>query len=86
LVSARGRIQPDGTFRLGTYQPVDGAIEGKHLVVIIPPPPVGDRDEMKTLPLVIDPRFQRFETSGLKVTVSRDASENQFPITVERPE
>lgn len=84
-VSARGEIQPDGTFELGTFGPRAGAIEGEHRALVTPPPLQGDRDDMKSVPLVIDPRFQRFETSGLKYTVTRSASENRFQIQVTPP-
>src|SRR5262245_52612495 len=34
--SARGMIAEDGTFTLTTFRDADGAIEGKHRVLIIP--------------------------------------------------
>jgi hypothetical protein len=33
--SARGNVQPDGTFRLTTTKPNDGALAGEHKVLII---------------------------------------------------
>lgn len=83
-VSARAVIQPDGAFELGTFQPGDGALEGEHRAIVMPPLPIGDREGMKSLPLMIDPRFQRFDTSGLKFTVTRD-SDNEFNIQVTSP-
>ena len=83
-VSARGVIASDGTFRLGTFKPGDGALEGEHRAIVMPPLPVGDRDEMKSLPVTIDPRFQRFDSSGLKFTVSK-SGDNDFHIQVTRP-
>lgn len=84
-VGARGEIQPDGTFRLGTFESGDGAIEGEHRALVVPPLPEGDRDETPTPRWIIDPRFFRVETSGLRFTVSQDASKNQFHIEVTRP-
>ena len=83
-VSARAVIQPDGTFELGTFRPGDGALEGEHRAIVMPPLPIGDLDEMKSLPMTIDPRFQRFDSSGLKFTVNRNG-DNEFHIQVARP-
>ena len=41
-VTATGVIEVDGTFRLGTYEPGDGAVAGAHRVSITPPTPAGD--------------------------------------------
>ena len=83
-VSARAVIQPDGAFELGTFQPGDGALEGEYRAIVMPPLPIGDREGMKSLPVMIDPRFQRFDTSGLKFTVTRDG-DSEFHIQVARP-
>jgi len=84
-VSARGAIEPDGTFRLGTFSPDDGALEGRHRVLVVPPTPAVDIDAVEEIPEVIDPRYRRFETSGLQFVVTRDPARNRFAITVERP-
>lgn len=34
-VNARGKIQRDGTFTVGTYAQNDGAVEGKHRIIIL---------------------------------------------------
>ena len=83
-VSARGQIHPDGTFELGTFEEADGAIVGKHQAVVVPPLPKGDRDEMRVVPQIIDEKFRRFDTSGLKFTVTPEGP-NEFSIEVERP-
>ncbi len=86
-ISARGDIQPDGTFQLSTFSEADGALEGEHQVAIQPPPPpVGiDRDKIRTLPPPpFDEKYMEFETSGLTVTVTRKAADNDFPIEIER--
>ena len=87
-VSARGMINADGTFSLTTYESDDGAVEGKHQALIVPKRPDGHRWEelrFSGQPPPFDPRFQRFDTSGLTFTVTRQHSENDFHITVERP-
>ena len=81
--SAKGEIQPDGTFELTTFSPGDGAVAGKHQAMVMvtvregregfPAPP--------TLPS-IHPRFASFDKSGLEFTVSDDESKNQFDIVV----
>ena len=72
-VASRGEIQEDGTFTLSTFQPGDGAPEGTHKVLVVPPL---DKDPL------IDPKFQRFETSGLEFTVA--PGKNEITITVEK--
>ncbi len=92
-VSARGYIQADGTFQLTTFKPGDGAVEGEHRATVSPPPPLPGstpddvlrgKKAASTGP-VIDPCYRRFETSGLKFTVTRDPTQNQFSIVVEPP-
>ena len=86
-VGARGTIESDGTFRLGTMSEDDGAVEGKHLAVVMPPMLKVDRDEIRgPVPEPIDPKFQQFLESGLEFVVSSDESKNDFVITVHPPE
>jgi hypothetical protein len=80
--SARGDIQPDGTFRLGTYRDGDGAPPGTYKVLVMPPPP-SPSDEKRPKPRVLHPRYQRPSETPLKFTVRR--GDNDCPITVERP-
>lgn len=76
---ATGSIQSDGTFRLGTYLPNDGALAGPHEVAIRPP--MAGEDEGPTV--AIGAKFMRCETSGLKFVVS-EIEPNDFRIVVER--
>lgn len=86
-VTARGPIQPDGSFRLSTFRNNDGAVEGEHSALVCPPQPVQEPGTpvLKNIPLIIDPRFTRFETSGLKFTVTNDPAKNEFTLQVEPP-
>jgi hypothetical protein len=85
-ISARGEIKADGTFRLGTYEPGDGAVAGQHAAVITPPQPNIDRDELRgPPPSPIDLKYVRFDTSPLKYQVSKDRSKNEFEVRVEPP-
>lgn len=84
--AARGRIQPDGTFRLTTFRENDGAVEGEHRAVLIWSPPAdafAAEDVRKHLRSPIHPRFRDYDRSGLRFTVTR--GRNEFVITVEAP-
>jgi hypothetical protein len=85
-VSARGQIQADGTFELGTYEPGDGAVAGQHQAVITPPQPVIDRDELRgPPPSPIDLKYCRYDTSPLTFAVAAERGKNQFEVRVEPP-
>ena len=66
---ASGKIQPDGTFVLSTYDEGDGAQVGTHPVVVNEVPP----DEFSSVPaqnrVPIPARYASAGTSGLQVTV-----------------
>src|ERR1700722_10065014 len=79
--SARGDIQPDGSFRLGTFTSGDGAVEGEHRVQIVPPEDQADR--RKPQKRTIQDRYRRYDTSGLSIHVQRGA-QNDFTLTVEK--
>jgi hypothetical protein len=82
-LAARGVIDIDGTYRLGTYEESDGAVAGKHFVAITPAPPDGyDPDEGHEHP-IIHRRFAHMDTSGLEFEVTPDG-DNHIEITVDR--
>src|SRR5262245_25725866 len=54
-VMARGNIQRDGTFRLGTIKPGDGARPGKYRVLVVPRGRT--QAEANALPPIIDRKF-----------------------------
>lgn len=80
LVSASGPIDAQGKFTLGTEAVSDGALPGKHRVLITPPAVSGDVPP----PPVIDPKYGAFETSGLEVEVTAGKNES-VKLTVEPP-
>jgi hypothetical protein len=88
-LNARGFIQSDGTFLLGTFELEDGAIEGEHQALITPPGFRGKSDDLLgnrlSLPATVDVKYQAFEKSGFKCMVTRDPSKNQFVLIMERP-
>jgi hypothetical protein len=81
-VTARGEIQADGSYRLSTYRPGDGALPGAYRVLVAPKsdPNAVDRPAQ---PPPFDPRYADFKTSGLEYEVKPDGP-NDFPITVKK--
>jgi hypothetical protein len=69
---------------MGTFEPDDGVVAGKHRVLVIPPTPPGKLDPVKIPKPVINKRHLRYETSGLEFTVSEDGP-NELNITVDPP-
>ncbi len=80
-VSARGEIQPDGSFQMSTTHAGDGVLPGKYRVMVAPPIFQGGRN--KPRPQLLDPDFEDFATSGLQITVTEPVSD--FVITVAKP-
>ena len=85
-LGAKGFVQPDGTFRMGTYKEDDGAIEGEHLVIVVPSNKDPKDDTGGPPRGIVDVHFRNFNTSGLRVNVTKDASANDFTLKVERPQ
>jgi hypothetical protein len=81
-VTARGEIQPDGTYELGTYKPGDGVRPGKYRVLVAPKTDPNAVDRPAKAP-PFDPRFAEFKTSGLECEVT--AGSNDYPIQVSAP-
>jgi len=79
--NARGTTDSDGSCRLSTFEPEDGAVLGHHTVIVARPPLRGDPDVPYTGPKIAD-KFANLATSGLEVTVTEDASKNSFPLTI----
>jgi hypothetical protein len=68
---ARGQIKADGSFVMSTTTEGDGVLPGKYRVMVAPPTVIPKRNT-PTPPPVLDERFQKFETSGLEITVPGD--------------
>ena len=80
-LSVDSPIQEDGTFELRTLKPGDGVPPGTYRVLIRPR--LRTKKEMLTIPPFIDPKYERFATSGIVLTV--EAKENYFEIKVTKP-
>lgn len=81
---ASGKIQPDGTFQLTTYEEGDGAIPGNHKVTI-----VAERDmegisaedpEASMEPSLIPTKYNLQKTSGLTAVVKEGENEIQLDL------
>ena len=83
-LAARGVIDPDGMYRLGTYGQADGAVAGKQLVAITPATPDSYDPDRGRAQSVIHRRFTHMDTSGLEFEVL-PGGKNFFEITVESP-
>jgi hypothetical protein len=81
-VSARGDIQPDGSFVMSTSQSGDGVKPGKYLIMVSPPPFFAKR-RGQTAPRLLHALFRSFDTSGLEINVSGPVDD--FIVTVQKP-
>lgn len=81
-ITASGEIAKDGTFRLGTFAPNDGAIAGEHRVAVISDYVIGTGVERpgELPPPLLDPKFRSFKTSGLKFTIKPQMNNILVPI------
>lgn len=77
----RGHLDQDGRFSLGTDSPGDGAPPGKYRVLVAARA-LSDI-ERSTMPPFIDPKFEKFATSGLELEVK--PGKNELNITVKKP-
>jgi hypothetical protein len=84
-VSASGIIEEDGTCRMGTFQPGDGAVAGRHGVAIAAPAiQRDDSDPPGGSEVRIARKFSSPGTSGLEFTVTPGQS-NAFTFQVTPP-
>lgn len=82
--NARGLIHSDGTYFLTTFEEGDGAVPGRHRVLVQEPYPNVDIEEGESVGShSIDPKYWRYGTSGLEFEVRE--GENEINIVVTRP-
>lgn len=84
-LNARGKINRDGSFVVGTQSRSDGAVAGEHRVVINQVVTnhfnfdvVHDHGEL------VHPKYAGYDTSNLKVTVNPDSAGTTLELTVEK--
>src|SRR5581483_8644754 len=80
-VTARGTVQPDGTYQLSTAKPGDGVPPGRYKALVNPLDLSDVPDDQKKLPF--DVKYTRLDTSGLEFDVK--PGPNDFPIKLDRP-
>lgn len=84
-VNARGKIQRDGTFVMGTRGRQDGAIEGEHRVVVIQVVTNHfNLDVVHDHGDIVHEKYARYETTDLRVTVKPER--NELELVVEKRE
>jgi len=81
VITARGDLKSDGSYRLSTNKLGDGAPTGKYRVLINPQEISDVPDEERKLPF--DNKYLKFETSGLEFEVK--AGQNDFQIKLAPP-
>src|SRR5437773_9108321 len=84
-LSARGQIQSDGSFRLETKKPNDGAPVGENVVVLVEigRKTLGGPDGTLLAPGKIDSRYSTHSTTDLKATIKPGV--NKVQLEVEPP-
>lgn len=82
--SARGFVGADGTFRLTTTNPEDGAMPGEYKVIIIEAnrKPLGGPDASQLAPAILHGRYADRNATDLKVSVK--PGRNQVKLMVEK--
>jgi hypothetical protein len=81
--SAKGEIQPDGSYLLETYRPGDGAVVGKHSVVIVAMADMGTRLPEQRTPLpppIVPIKYTSLSTSDLKAEVENKENTINFDL------
>jgi hypothetical protein len=79
-IGANGTVQEDGSFTVGTHQAGDGAMPGRYKVSIMSPIPSSPEESRARS--ILDPKYERFETSGLEVEIK--PQRNDVTLTVQR--
>ena len=79
IVQARGNLESDGSFRLGTENPGDGVLPGKYRVLVVGRQ-LSERESETMLPF-IDSKFTSYETSGLELEVKEGRNEMNISVT-----
>lgn len=77
--SARGIIQPDGTFRINTEGPQDGVMPGNYSIAIVEHRPASE-GSTKIPPQHLLDKYYSFETSGLSYTVTPGLNDITLPL------
>lgn len=82
---ARAKIGRDGSFTLGTFTDDDGAVAGRHQVIVVPHAtientvndPERSRQHGAHQTTLVAPAYSSYETSGLSAEIKPDADNRQ---------
>jgi hypothetical protein len=80
---AVGVINPNGEFVLGTYEPDDGAIVGKHKVAVFPIGSSFESDQLPSNYVAIPTRYQNGSSSGIEFEV-KAGEQNLVEVNLEK--
>ena len=90
---ARGAIQPDGSFRLTTYEEDDGAVLGTHRVEVkcttLQDPDAPEPDPTEEIPVgesLIPEKYTNYETSGIEREVEEGKNSFELKLSEETAE
>jgi hypothetical protein len=75
--AASGKIEPDGSFKLSTYEFGDGVVPGTHMVSVT----ASKLLNPKTVRWLAPKKFSDASTSGLTLEVTEPTSEAQIDLT-----
>lgn len=82
LVSVQANVEPDGSFKLGSETPGDGALPGSYKAVVMPVA-LGDSELAAGKTPAVEGKYTKFETSGIQFEVTKGP--NKLDITVSKP-
>ncbi len=83
-VSVQGIIERDGTFKVGTKLPGDGALPGEYKFIIMPPA-LGDSELAEGKKPAVAGKYTNFETADIHYQVLND-QKNEMEIIVSKPQ
>ena len=79
--AANGEIHPDGSFKLGTREPGDGAVVGTYRAAVMPVA-LSEAEQSRRKP-ILHHRYEDMDTSGLEFEVR--PGRNEITLHVARP-
>lgn len=80
--AAQARINGDGSFRLGTFEPGDGAIPGPAAVRVVCRREISQPGTEKAYgPSLVPEKYASFETSGLTVDIEAGMQPLEIPLS-----
>lgn len=82
-VSVQANIEADGSFKLGTTLPGDGALPGRYQFIVMPVA-LGDAELAAGKTPDVDSKYSDFDSAAIFFDVMKD-QKNEFTISVTKP-